>query len=83
MTDFTTETPAEISFDAPRDRPRTHKPPRREFLVYFAVIFLATLPLATFTWLLAALRQFRIPARGPITRAWSQARVITPMIFAA
>ena len=58
-------------------------PPRREFYAYFAIIFLATLPLATLTWALLAARQLRLPERGPISRAWSQARVITPMIFTA
>lgn len=60
-----------------------HAPPRREFYAYFAIIFLATLPLAFLTWVLLAARQMRMPERGPIARAWSQARVITPMIFTA
>lgn len=54
---------------------------RREFYAYFAVIFLATLPLALLTWALTALRRLELPERGPVSRAWSQARVITPMIF--
>ena len=57
--------------------------PKAEFMVYFAVIFLATLPLATLTWALGTLRQGRLPARGPVARAWSQARIITPTIFSA
>jgi hypothetical protein len=61
----------------------SHKPPRTEFYVYFAVIFLATLPLSCLTWALSGLRQMRLPAKGPIARAWSQARIITPMIFSA
>lgn len=60
-----------------------HAPPRREFYAYFAIIFLATLPLALLTWALLAARQLRLPEKGPIARAWSQARVITPMIFTA
>lgn len=62
---------------------RAARPSRTEFRVYFAVIFLATLPLATLTWALALLKGGRIPERGPIARAWSQARIITPMIFSA
>ncbi len=54
---------------------------RREFYAYFAVIFLATLPLTLLTWALTALRRMELPERGPVARAWSQARVITPMIF--
>ena len=61
----------------------SHRPPRTEFLVYFGIIFLATLPLALLTLGLHALRQGRIPEKGPVARAWSQARIITPMIFSA
>jgi len=67
--------------DAPIIRPV--RASRTEFRVYFAVIFLATLPLALLTWALALLRGGRWPERGPVARAWSQARIITPMIFAA
>ncbi|RVT81937.1 protein pufQ [Rhodobacteraceae bacterium CCMM004] len=62
---------------------RSHKAPRTEFMIYFAIIFAATLPLALLTWALTALRSMRLPERGPVARAWSQARIITPMIFAA
>ncbi|MEL6521465.1 MAG: cytochrome PufQ [Pseudomonadota bacterium] len=66
----------------PRERSKV-APLKREFYAYFVLIFLATLPLAILTWALTALRQFRLPQKDPISRAWSQARVITPMIFAA
>ncbi len=59
------------------------KPPKAEFYTYFAIIFVATLPLAALTWALAAVRQARLPEKGPVARAWSQARIITPMIFSA
>lgn len=62
---------------------RSHKPPKTEFMVYFAIIFVATLPLAFFTWALAALRSGSLTDKGPVARAWSQARIITPMIFSA
>ena len=62
---------------------RTRGSLRTEFAIYFAVIFAATLPLACLTWGLTMLRSGRLPERGPIARAWSQARIITPMIFAA
>ena len=74
MTDFTS--------DAPQVRSRT-APPKREFYAYFAIIFLATLPLAILTWGLGAARRMEWPAKGPIARAWSQARIITPQIFSA
>jgi hypothetical protein len=41
------------------------------------------LPLATLTWALAAIRTGSMTDKGPIKRAWSQARIITPMIFSA
>lgn len=74
MTDFTS--------NAPQLRAKAN-PPKREYYAYFTVIFLAALPLAFLTWALAAARQFALPEKGPIARAWSQARIITPMIFSA
>lgn len=88
MTDQTTDLAIapvrtrEDSAEKARTRLRA-APPRREFYAYFTIIFLATLPLATLTWILLAARQMKMPERGPIARAWSQARVITPMIFSA
>ncbi|MEM6939734.1 MAG: cytochrome PufQ [Pseudomonadota bacterium] len=77
MTDMTTDTR-----EATQPRSRTG-PPMREYYVYFAVIFVATLPLAFLTWTLSAARRFELPERGPIKSAWSQARIITPRIFSA
>ena len=74
MTDQTSDVPI---------APRVHKPPRTEFYVYFAIIFVATLPLAFLTWALAALKSGSWTDKGPWARAWSQARIITPMIFSA
>ena len=74
MTDFTT--------DAPIARTKT-APPKREYYAYFGIIFLAALPLAFLTWTLSAARQFALPEKGPIAKAWTQARIITPHIFTA
>jgi len=60
-----------------------HVAPRREYYIYFGIIFLATLPLACLTWLLTSVRRMEIPAKGPLARAWTQARIITPQIFSA
>jgi hypothetical protein len=54
-----------------------------EFTVYFTIIFLATLPLATLTWAMQAIRTRSFTDKGPMARAWTQARIITPMIFSA
>ena len=77
MTDMTTDT---IGRETARAR---SGPPMREYYVYFAVIFLATLPLTCLTWGLTAARRMALPERGPIKAAWSQARIITPRIFSA
>lgn len=80
MTDQTSDAMLSTLHAAPA---RSHKPPKREFYAYFALIFLATLPLAFVTWTLAAARQMRLPEKDPLSKAWSQARIITPMIFTA
>ena len=54
-----------------------------EFTIYFAIIFLATLPLATLTWAMQALKTRSFTDKGPMARAWTQAHIITPMIFSA
>lgn len=56
---------------------------KREYYVYFALIFAATLPLACLTWVLSATRRMELPASGPIKSAWSQTQIITPRIFSA
>ena len=56
---------------------------RTEFMVYFAIIFVATLQLACLTWALAAIKSRSFTDKGPMARAWTQARIITPMIFNA
>ncbi len=63
--------------------PRARHSGRAEFTVYFAIIFLAALPLATLAWALSVLKRGSLNDKGPVARAWSQARIITPMIFAA
>lgn len=76
---------SDAMLDAALSKPsiRSHKPPRREFFAYFTIIFVATLPLAFVTWTLSAARQMKLPEKDPVSKAWSQARIITPMIFSA
>ena len=78
MTDMTTDT----HHAEPNVRSR-HAAPMREYYVYFAIIFTATLPLALLTWVLTCARRLELPERGPIKAAWSQARIIVPRIFSA
>lgn len=85
MTDMTNMTTQE----APKKRHNVraalsrHAVPTREYYVYFAVIFAATLPLSFLTWGLSAARRMELPSQGPIKAAWSQAQIITPRIFSA
>ncbi|KPP92143.1 MAG: photosystem II assembly protein PufQ [Rhodobacteraceae bacterium HLUCCA08] len=74
MTDMTTETPIL------RGR---HKSPRQEYKVYFGLIFAVSLPGAIIACAWATLRDSDAPRKGPIARALSQARTITPQIFSA
>ncbi|MEL7025897.1 MAG: cytochrome PufQ [Pseudomonadota bacterium] len=69
--------------DLPLGQSRSARRPATEFAVYFGIIFMATLPLACLTWALSAIQQRGLPEKGPIARAWTQARIITPMIFSA
>lgn len=64
-------------------KPRNAAAAKREYGAYFAIIFLACLPLALFTYVLFSLRNFRLPEKDPVQSAWSQAGIITPMIFNA
>jgi len=65
------------------DAPKKRSGLKTEFMVYFAIIFVATLPLACLTWALAAIKSRSFTDKGPMARAWTQARIITPMIFNA
>jgi hypothetical protein len=83
MTDMTTDMMDTSAVDDAAHHVPSRKAVKTEFMVYFAIIFLATLPLATLTWLLSAIRSRSFTDKGPMARAWSQARIITPMIFSA
>ncbi len=69
------------SGEAPRESVR--RKTSVEFTVYFAIIFVATLPLATLTWAMHAIKSRSFTDKGPMARAWAQATIITPMIFSA
>ena len=74
MTDVTQHTATET-------QSRLHKSPKAEFICYFALVFLATLPLSCLTWILGVARTGSFHRKNPFKSAWSQARIITPMIF--
>lgn len=75
MSDFTSGTPIEVK------QGRNTNAAKREYGAYFVVIFFACLPLAALTWALFTMRNFRLPEKDPVQAAWSQAGIITPMIF--
>ena len=83
MTDFTSDTGSMESTGGGVVERLRHTPPRREYYAYFGLIFLAALPLSFLTWALSALRRLSWPEKGPVSRAWTQARIITPHIFSA
>ncbi len=71
-------TSSSFDFDEPKKAS-----PKAEFAVYFGIIFAAALPLACLTWALSIVKNGTSGGRGPVKRAWSQANIITPMIFSA
>ncbi len=81
MTDMTTDFVDEGEAEAPQTQVRPKG--QTEFAVYFVIIFIATLPLATLTWAMQAIKTRSFTDKGPMARAWTQARIITPMIFSA
>lgn len=81
MSDMTTDFMEDEAAQAPQHHAR--RKGRTEFMVYFTIIFLATLPLATLTWAIHAIKSRSFTDKGPMARAWTQARIITPMIFSA
>lgn len=81
MTDMTTELTKDDALEAPRHETRRNI--KAEFMVYFAIIFVATIPLAMLTWAMQAIKTRSWTDKGPFARAWTQARIITPMIFSA
>ena len=62
---------------------RARRISRAEFAVYFGVIFVVALPFATLACAYQLVRHGRVPDCDPISRAWGEARAITPQIFLA
>ena len=58
-----------------------------EYRIYFALIFIISIPLAAFSWtlhfLIKGFNQEAERNEGILKRAWGHAQVITPMIFTA
>ena len=58
-----------------------------EYRIYFALIFLISIPLATFAWIacliISMFNSDSVQNEGIFKRAWGHAQVITPMIFTA
>ncbi len=58
-----------------------------EYRIYFSLIFLISIPLATFAWIACLIINMfnsdSVQNEGIFKRAWGHAQVITPMIFTA
>jgi hypothetical protein len=64
--------------------PRTHHAVSAnglEYKFYFAMIFALALLVGVLTWTWRMVTTGSVPALGPIGRAMSDARAITPMLF--
>ena len=60
------------------------KAPGFEYRIYFAIIFMISLPWALASWALGLAKPDSEDAQhGVIGRAWRRAAIITPMIFSA
>ena len=57
--------------------------PHAEFYVYFTLIFLLATPVAILGWVASTVMQGHMPDQNAISRAWSDAMAITPLIFRA
>ena len=64
--------------------PARTRGPGIEYRIYFAVIFLLSLPWALVSWVFGlAAPDSEDAGRSVIGRAWRRAAIITPMIFSA
>ncbi|MEP4199396.1 MAG: cytochrome PufQ [Aliishimia sp.] len=75
MSDLSSEM-SHMSNDAKRHRHATN-----EYRIYLGLIFLAAVPFCMVIWAYTLIRNAELPAQGPIQRALSEARTITPRIF--
>ena len=57
--------------------------PHAEFYVYFSLIFLVATPFAILGWIASTLMHGHMPDQNAVSRAWSEAQAITPLIFRA
>lgn len=73
----------DMTSNPPRARSAQARHRGLEFQVYFALIFVLALPVATVRWLREAIAQRTLDLRGPLARAWAEADRTTPLIFSA
>ena len=72
---------ADYTVNAPRHHPRAARADGLEFKFYFALIFALALLVGLLTWSWRIATTGRLPRLGPVGRAMSDARAITPMLF--
>ena len=62
---------------------RSHGRNSTEYRLYFAVIFLWSLPFGIFGWLIDTANKGTFAVPSPIARALAEGHRVTPMIFSA
>ncbi|MEM1004665.1 MAG: cytochrome PufQ [Pseudomonadota bacterium] len=70
---------ATLNIQSEKGRKRSQRTP--EFIFYFVILFLISIPFAMVEWIRQSLRRRTLNLRGPLARAWSEADRITPLIF--
>ncbi|MEO9649748.1 MAG: cytochrome PufQ [Roseobacter sp.] len=71
---------SDLSSEMPNDAKR-HRHATSEYRIYLGLIFLAAVPFCLVIWVYTLIRNVKLPAQGPIPKALSEARTITPRIF--
>lgn len=67
----------------PNNSARRRRPSKLEYGLYFAVIFTLSLPVALARWVFGRSRSESGARKGVVSRAWNDARSVTPLIFSA
>lgn len=71
----------DLTSDAPITARQRYKQQKNEYYAYFALIFLASLPICLAIWIASLFRLTKHTDQGPVRLAWTQARTVAPKIF--
>jgi hypothetical protein len=70
-----------VTLNSPSETGKKRSQRTPEFIFYFTILFLISIPFAMIEWIRLSLRRRTLNLRGPLARAWSEADRITPLIF--